>query len=607
MKRIFGFISFFVLLLFFTSSAHGFNNFQTDYNVKYDILQNANTHVSMDVVLTNLTEQYYASQYKIIVGFSDITNLYASDSQGRIIPKVTKENKGEGIELSFNDHPVGLGNKLNFSISFDTDQIAQNLSSVWEINIPGISSQNDFSTFNATVSYPYSLGKPTFIKPLVSSESQQTGSLYFTKEQLGSSGISLAFGDSQNYSFDLTYDLENPNLFPINTEIALPPSTNYQDVSLLSLDPKPVNVTLDKDGNWLAQYYLKPSQRLRVEATGETKVYLNPKNATLSSDAMKQYLAPKTYWESQDPRIKQVASNLKTPGDIYEYVVKTLNYDFQRAIDNKPRLGAVKALENPNSAVCLEFTDLFIALARAAGIPAREVDGFAYTQNSQQRPLSLIKDVLHAWPEYYDFDKKSWIMIDPTWGKTAGTDYFNVLDFDHIAFVVKGYNSDYPIPAGGYKFSANKNVKDVNIEIAGSSETLDKSTNTTVSLPSNIFPGLPIFGSVKVTNKGNAVSNASQLVVTSDFLSPKQQILNLDPIPPYGFLEIPISFNRTSFLTNRDATVKIANGNKTYAYTVRVSPFLINKWFLIGGIAIVGTIFIIFIVIYAAWRLFIFK
>lgn len=293
MKRIFGFIVFFLLFSFFAGKTYAADNFKTDYNVRYAVSQNANTHVVMDVVLTNLTEQYYASQYKIIVGFSDVTNLFASDSQGKIIPKITKENKGEGIELSFNDHPIGLKNTLNFSISFDTNQIAQNLSSVWEINIPGISSQNDFSTFNVTVSYPYSLGKPTFIKPLVSSQSAQVGTLYFTKEQLGLSGISLAFGESQNYSFDLTYNLENSNLFPIKTEIALPPSTNYQDVLLLSLTPKPLNVTLDKDGNWLAQYYLKPSQKLQVKATGKTKVYLNPKNETLPSDEIKQYLAQK--------------------------------------------------------------------------------------------------------------------------------------------------------------------------------------------------------------------------------------------------------------------------------------------------------------------------
>jgi len=607
MKKIFGIFIFFSILFLFVNHAEASDSFRTDYNVKYAVNQNAMTHVSMDVTLTNLTEQYYASLYKITVGFTDIKNVVASDVDGRIVPKITQENTGEGIELSFNDHPVGLNNKLFFSLSFDTAQIAQNLSSVWEINIPGISAQNNFSTFNVTVSYPTFLGKPTFIKPEVSTASSQIGYLYLTKEQLGSSGISLGFGDVQDYKFNLTYHLENSNLFPIKTELALPPSTNYQDIILSGLNPKPLNVIMDKDGNWLAQYYLRPSQKLNVNAVGQVKVHFSPKTQTISSEEIKAYLTPKSYWESQNPNIRNTASNLKTPRDIYDFVVKTLNYDFQRVVDSKPRLGAAQALENPNSAVCLEFTDLFVALARASGIPAREVDGFAYAQNSKERPLSLIKDVLHAWPEYYDFGKKTWVMVDPTWGKTANTDYFSVLDFDHIAFVLKGYNSDYPIPAGGYKFQTNQDVKDVNIEIVNNFDKQNQTTEATTAFPANSFSGFPIYGTVRIANKGNSISTPSQLIVESDLLNPKEQILNLDAIPPFGSVDIPISFNRTPFLTNETAQIKIANGSQASNYTIKISPFLINKWILIGGLAIVSTIIIIFVLIYTTWRLFVLK
>jgi len=60
-------------------------------------------------------------------------------------------------------------------------------------------------------------------------------------------------------------------------------------------------------------------------------------------------------------------------------------------------------LDNTTNAVCLEYTDLFVTLARAAGIPSRSIEGFAYTKNSRLRPLSLVDDVLHAWVQYYDF------------------------------------------------------------------------------------------------------------------------------------------------------------------------------------------------------------
>ena len=96
--------------------------------------------------------------------------------------------------------------------------------------------------------------------------------------------------------------------------------------------------------------------------------------------------------------------------------------------------------------MCTEFADLFIALARAAGIPAREVNGYGYTTDPQLRPLSLGNNVLHAWPQYWDSVRKVWVSIDPTWGRTTGgVDYFSKLDFNHLAFLTHGLSDSLPV------------------------------------------------------------------------------------------------------------------------------------------------------------------
>lgn len=203
-----------------------------------------------------------------------------------------------------------------------------------------------------------------------------------------------------------------------------------------------------------------------VKVAGKAKISLHPKKQKLSQREKEQYLKDNAFWQTSNKEIKKLALELKTPYEIYKYVVNNLKYDFQRVALGKPRMGALDVLKNPSSAVCLEFTDLFIAIARAAGIPAREINGFAYTRNSKERPLSLVKDVLHAWPEYYDQEIETWVMVDPTWeNTTGGVDYFYTLDFDHFAFVIKGVNSTYPIPAGAYKIS-NAATRDVNVEFA---------------------------------------------------------------------------------------------------------------------------------------------
>lgn len=600
MKKIFGFLVAFILFFTLVSSTFAAKNFSTDYSVTYNIQGSSDTNVKLNVTLTNLTENFYASSYDIAVGFNDIRNPQASDSEGKITPVIKKTNEGSTIQIPFNSKVLGLNNKLNFTISFNTSEIAQDLESVWDVNIPGISSSNDFDNFNVTVVYPSFLGKPTFIKPGLTHALQNAlgNTIRFTRQDLGESGISLAFGKFQVYDFDLTYHLENSNVFPAKTEIALPPTTNYQDVAIKSIKPKPANVVIDNDGNWLAQYTLAASKKIEVKVAGQAKVYLEPKKEELTNKQRQAYLKPDKYWESDNPQIKKLANELKTPKKIYDYVVNKLSYDFSRVEKNSPRLGAIESLKTPDSAVCLEFSDLFIAIARAANIPTRQINGYAYTDNSTQRPLSFVKDILHAWPEYYDFDKKTWIMVDPTWGNTTrGVDYFDLLDFDHFTFIISGENSSYPIPAGGYKSASDLNKKDVNVKIAKKYESNGYLLKPKLNIATNFIAGFPIEAFVIIENSGDTISPQTQTLVTSEKLLPTQQTLITKPIPPFGKEEISFSFDKTSFLTNKTDMVRIAVANSNTFKSVTIAPFFLNKWVLIGGVFLGSTILLISIII----------
>lgn len=579
----------FVFLFLFFPKAVFASEFSTDYIVSYTISSNSNTYVGFNVTLTNKSEQYYASSYKIQVGFKDVKNLKASDPNGPINADIIENTRGNEITLNFNKRVVGLGNKLNFDLSFNTNEVAQNFGKVWEINIPGLSNQNDFDSFDVNVFYPLGFGKPAFIKPFVSSALGQNNNLSFSKSDLGSSGISIVFGDFQIYTFNLNYHLENNNIFPILTEIALPPSTNYQEVLIDSIIPRPKNVKKDQDGNWLAQYSLNPSQKLNIIVKGKAKVSLYPKKESLSDEKLSHYLKNQPYWTA-NAEIKSLALKLKTPRNIYDYVVSNLNYDFSRVTQNKARLGAIGVLKEPSSAVCLEFTDLFVALSRAAGIPAREIDGFANTKNTQERPLSLVRDVLHAWPEYYDKERQAWIMIDPTWGNTTGgVDYFNNIDFDHFAFVIKGEDSSYPVPAGGYKLSKSEDSKDVSVGLGN--DFLPKNyLKIKTNLPNDSLSFIPISGEIFVENTGNSKSFSQDLTIESVNLNPKKRTIVLGEIPPYGFVTIPISFDKLPVLTKTTNTIKITSGETVAYHSIAFAPFFINRQsILIGGLFVLLT------------------
>lgn len=605
MKKIlflaFSFIGLFVYLFIgLLNPVHADSNFFTDYDITYNVFQNGVTHATINGTLTNLTSRTYATQYGIVLGFDDITQVGASDEKGSITPQVQKTADGYNINLKFNDQVVGLNKQLHFTISFDTSEIAQQAGNIWEVNIPGLANQIDFHSFQVTVKVPQSFGPAAFIKP-----AQADNSLVFTKDQLGTSGISITFGTQQIYTLNLTYHLKNTNVFPIKTELALPPTTNYQNVSISQINPAPQNVLIDKDGNWLAQYYLLPRQSLDVKVQGNAVLSLQPKSETLSDSQRKLYLQEQPYWQTTNPAIIQEAKQLHTPEAIYDFVVKTLTYDYKRVSNDEPRVGAVGVLENPKSAVCLEFTDLFVTLARAAGIPAREIDGYGYTQNSKERPVSVGKDILHAWPEYYDDTQKAWIMIDPTWGNTTnGVDYFHVLDFDHIAFVVKGVESDYPIPAGGYKSVSDENKQDVNVSFSQTEPDLTEQLAFSALVNKEYWAGLPIGANILVKNSGQVMTHEQTIFISSNSLTPSTQQLYLPPIPPYGSTEVNFAFQKVSFLTNKVYPFTIQLAGKSLDSEVTAVPIIINQVTILGGIGIVLFTIIIFITARKAGRLY---
>ncbi|OGH14972.1 MAG: hypothetical protein A2860_02085 [Candidatus Levybacteria bacterium RIFCSPHIGHO2_01_FULL_37_33] len=609
MKKIISFLTIFLLfILLFASKTYAASNFSTDYDINYKVFENENTHVEINITLTNQTSTFYASSYKIQAGFSDIQNVKAFDSDGNILGSVYKDNEEQTIEVNFNKRVTGIGNKLNFNISFDTKEVAQKLGNIWEINMPGFSPKSNYSSLNAQVTVPPSFGRPAYVKPQIKDLAQKGNTYFFTKEQLEKSGISMAFGESQIYKFNLTYHLQNKNLFPIRTEIALPPNTNYQDVQIENIDPRPANVRVDNDGNWLAEYSLPPGKKTDVEARGKIKISLSPKKEPKTDNELSKYLEPNTYWEADNDKIKKLAQSLKTPRAIYDYVSGYLKYDYSRVSSNKPRLGALNLMDDPSSAVCLEFTDLFIALSRAAGIPAREIDGYAYTQDSKKRPLSLIKDILHAWPQYYDKDLKTWVMVDPTWANTTGgIDYFDVLDFDHIAFVIKGEDSNYPVPAGGYKLAGNEGLKDVNVSFANVYEEENPTLQIVQNMPNNIVSGFPFSGSLLIKNAGKTLAPAQSIIIYTSVLAPHYQRLTISEIPPYGNLIIPITFSKTSFLTNRQDLIRISLGGNTLFHKVKIIPIFLSKWALLGGGVIAFGILIISIIVLKPWNLPIFR
>src|SRR4030042_6667717 len=423
------------------------SEFGVDATVTYDVQDSGKTVVTHKLVLENLLSNIYATNYSLGLENIDAQNVAATDANGKSIPfDIEKEGTTIKIRVNFPDAAVGKGTQRRFSISYENSSFAGRTGEIWEVSIPRLGEQASFRSYRVILKVPSSFGLEAYISP--EPEATQTlekGYEYtFNRSGIVQTGISAGFGQFQIFAYSLFYHLENPLGKSAEVQIAVPPDTAFQKGYLPKPEPKPSNLTMDADGNWLATYILTPRQRVDVSASGSVQIFagfrafLKPTDKELSDN-----LKETEYWQVNDPKIRSLAAELKSPKAIYDYVTKTLKYDFSRVQPNVQRMGALKALENPSQAICMEFTDLFIAIARAAGIPAREINGYAYTENPELQPLGLVADVLHAWPEYYEKDKGVWVPIDPTWASTSGgINYFDKLDLRHFTFVIHGESAE---------------------------------------------------------------------------------------------------------------------------------------------------------------------
>jgi transglutaminase-like putative cysteine protease len=102
-------------------------------------------------------------------------------------------------------------------------------------------------------------------------------------------------------------------------------------------------------------------------------------------------------------------------------VAEQLNRWVHDSIAARPAFGIPNALEvlRTRAGDCNEHTQLYVAMARAIGLPARVASGLAYVDG---------KFYYHAWPEVFLGD---WVGVDPTFGQFPA-------DAAHLRFTIGG-------------------------------------------------------------------------------------------------------------------------------------------------------------------------
>ncbi|HOX95934.1 MAG TPA: transglutaminase-like domain-containing protein [Candidatus Woesebacteria bacterium] len=535
------FLSAFVFALLFygffcPQSVSAIAKFNTEYQTFYRVEPSGNTHVSYVINQKNNLSVVYATDFGLNVNQTKISNVKVTDQNVIVIPDVIKTVNQTTISFSFANKIVGKDKTHHFVIEYDSADVATKNGSTWQINIPRLEVDENVSSQTVILSVPDNFPAPAYVDP--KPDKAENNVYYFSGNTLGNKPVSAVFGQTQYFKGELKYHLVNDLDIKTEAIIAIPPDTAYQTVYYEKITPQPTQIYTDQDGNTLAKYNLSPKSKIDVTVNLYLKLDFQPKPTNIAP--LDTYLLSNSIWNYDNgvfstPEIK----NLTSAKSIYDYIVDKMKYDYGKVNRQKSqKTPAAESLINSQSAICTDFSNVFVSIARKSGIPSRELEGYAISENPDLKPLSLTQDVLHSWPEYYDGNKKTWIQIDPTWSSTTrGIDYFNKLDFNHIVFVIHGTDPNYPIPAGGYK-DKMENSKDINIVSSDPIQFPDPTFSIRQLKQDRGYVTMQIINNSGVSYTGKIIADQ-----TDYLLETEQEIVIL----PYGVESIKIKLKSTPF------------------------------------------------------------
>lgn len=146
-----------------------------------------------------------------------------------------------------------------------------------------------------------------------------------------------------------------------------------------------------------------PHVFVAVEATADSRAFLAEPNAPES-----ELTAATSFWPVDDPEVRKLAAQIvagQTTSD--EKVAALLRWlspgrHLKYSGQTGSRYGTRQALDQ-KFGHCWDFSDCFVTLARAAGVPARQVAGWLYGTSG------------HVWAEFYR-SGEGWQQVDPTGG-----------------------------------------------------------------------------------------------------------------------------------------------------------------------------------------------
>jgi len=242
----------------------------------------------------------------------------------------------------------------------------------------------------------------------------------------------------------------------LDVYLAIPVNMNNQDLlGEIRYNPQPKDILSDKWGQKVAHYQFKnvaASEFTDVTMSVNAKLYQNRyfvfpekvgKLSEIPKDITAKYLVDDSKFSLDDPVIKngvkEAVGSETNPywigRNIYNYVIDHIEYELAGGWNIAPTV-----LERGNGS-CSEYSFVYIAMCRAAGLPARYVGSVVIRGDD-----ASWDDVYHRWVEIF-LPNYGWIPVDPSGGDSPNpadrANFFGFLNNRFLITTTGGGGSEY--------------------------------------------------------------------------------------------------------------------------------------------------------------------
>jgi len=529
-------IPFLLLSLFFETNTLA----QTDISASssfYHIWDGESLDTTIYLVLSTQSSSTVITYYTVTIPQADITpKIFSINRNKELEPTIHRTKDDTSLVIDLEQTPIYPDRPLTLKITYTT-KLTEETPSL-------LSSVVDTQTKDFFFTYPTSKGDVSWSSSPVIKTERKGDSTQIQTETPNGNFVKVTFGSDIVYKFVISKTITNLENDIRVSEILLPVNNNYQNILIDKITPLPDKAYKDIDNNYILQYSVAPQSNLSItvdgyifmkSSTNPFEIQPNIENISLweiNNASLTRHI--NRYLKSNGMEISDTFSDikeLKTTEErallyqnLYRYVIENLQPNIQSvgSLSGSDRLGGQEVLVNQNLSTSEDYIDSIVSLYRYFKIPARFVIGYITGISNYDS-----NGIYHYWAEYYDSDKKNWVIVEPFFEDYSKTSLYGKDMKEHVTLIYR-YSNPYTPKLNFFS------EEDFKIELVKDIPEVKNSIKLDVILQPYKISDPYLVGYISIKNTGNTVLDSFNITESNpdltkyiDYIENNSQIILL--------------------------------------------------------------------------------